>query len=592
MSEYLYGVQDGKPISIADIPVEMKGLKCGCICPECGRAFEACSLQGKVNRYFRHYSDKHTESEGAGGGAGPGCDVDWANESGLHKMAKHIIQQERKVAVPAVEVSLEKLKLGLPDHILKKLPPVFEYKKATVLNCTEVELERFISDFKPDAIAKTPDEYLIEVFARHKVPPEKVKKAAAYGAPMLEIDLSRYMEEPISYEDLRTLIVECFESREWKYHPDFEKAVECARNYFMGLPVVQEYLKKRSEREKEEQRKREEEERKARVEAIKREQRVNKLALLLQPDNYAKELARLRNDNAFMQRAAHGTPNDFLFYKQHHQIPFYIDIPITGEMVFQCDRRIWQGTIFNRYVYKRNPDKNGIKIDEVFNALTRDHHIPVDWDLTYKISLPNDGPFSDEYFLRRDVVRTYLGYLEYLGFITIGGYRKEWATVHAMRTITPPDQEAVKRLQAALQKVDTTSPFVDKLICAELQEHLCEKAEARELEVAKAKEARRKQRIEELQKRQEERREKELAQITAACEKAEQEKKQAALRIEERHRIGREEVSSCDFTVKEILRDRFGLRWVQCTSCNNIFPDSEMSSYQYRQGTCCNCSRK
>lgn len=479
MSEYLYGIRDGKPISIADIPVEMKGLRCGCICPDCGKPFEACSLQGKVNRYFRHYTEKLSDGQGNGGGTGPGCDVDWANESGLHKMAKHIIQHERKVAVPAVEVSLGKLKLGLPDHIKKGLPPVFEYKKATVLNCMEVELERFISDFKPDAIVKTPDEYLIEVFARHKVPPEKVKKAAAYGAAMLEIDLSRYMEEPISYEDLRTLIVECFESREWKFHPGSEEALKRAKEYYLAFPAVHGFLKKRAEREKEDQARQAEDERLARIEVEKKERRTNKITQLLQPENYRKELERLRNDNAFFQRAQRGTPNDFLFYRQHHQVPFYIDIPITGEMIFQCDRRIWQGTIFNRYVYKRNPEKDGINIDEVFNALTRDHQIPVDWDLTYKLYVSGENRFFDtEYFLRRDVVLSYLGYLEYLGFITIGGYRKKWATVHAMRTIIPPDQEAVKRLQAALQKVDTTSPFVDKLIRAELQEHLLPKSTA------------------------------------------------------------------------------------------------------------------
>lgn len=36
-----YGMRDGKIISIYDIPLEQRGLKCDCICPLCGMPLQA-----------------------------------------------------------------------------------------------------------------------------------------------------------------------------------------------------------------------------------------------------------------------------------------------------------------------------------------------------------------------------------------------------------------------------------------------------------------------------------------------------------------------------------------------------------------------
>ncbi|MBO5726153.1 MAG: hypothetical protein J6S00_03725, partial [Clostridia bacterium] len=387
MSEYLYGIRDGKPVSISDIPVEMAGLKCGCVCPICGRPFQACSLQGKVKRYFRH------DYEGKSLDAGNTCNVHWANESGLHKMAKHVIENERKIAVKALEIPLHILKLDLPEEIQKGLPPVFEFKKAEVLECQEVELEQSVGDFKPDVVIKAPDKYLIEIFVSHKVSEEKVIKAAAQDEPMLEIDLSSFVDEPISYEQLREIIVDSFEHREWVFHPDYAKALEAAKKHYMSFLSVQLYFQE--------------------LEA--REQKERKLTRLLKPDNYKNELTRLSNNKAFFQKAIYTAHNDFVFYREHKQVPFFVDIPITGEMIFQCDRRIWQGTIFNRWIYNRKANKkNAILIGDIFKELYTTHKIPVDWDLSCPLYIVDNEQSKKEYDLRKSVVNRYLYYLERL----------------------------------------------------------------------------------------------------------------------------------------------------------------------------------
>ena len=60
---------------------------------------------------------------------------------------------------------------------------------------------------------------------------------------------------------------------------------------------------------------------------------------MLKPENYQQALKQLRNDAAFMKAWKNRS-----FYKAGMQVPFYMDIPITGEMIFNCDRRIFHFT--------------------------------------------------------------------------------------------------------------------------------------------------------------------------------------------------------------------------------------------------------
>lgn len=75
-------------------------------------------------------------------------------------------------------------------------------------------------------------------------------------------------------------------------------------------------------------------------------------------NNYENEIKRLRNDVAFMNLFKHRS-----FYKDGMAVPFYMDIPITGEVVFDCDRRIWQSAIFDMFIYNRRLDGKENAVD-------------------------------------------------------------------------------------------------------------------------------------------------------------------------------------------------------------------------------------
>ena len=90
MAELIYGIRTtyNEVVHIEDIPKELRGLKCNCVCYRCGRTLVA--RKGDVlEHHFAHYSDP----AGTHQSGDYYCDVEKANESALHLMAKQIIAQ-------------------------------------------------------------------------------------------------------------------------------------------------------------------------------------------------------------------------------------------------------------------------------------------------------------------------------------------------------------------------------------------------------------------------------------------------------------------------------------------------------------------
>lgn len=538
MAELLYGqrIIDGESVSIDDV---LSGSDCNCICPQCKAPLVA--RKGKIREH--HFAHKGNVSD---------CNIIYANQTALHRMAKAIIAEEKKISVPAVAVPLKNIKLGrIPPGIRAKLPKTYEYRPAEILICQSVDLEKHLPGFVPDIIANSSSngEYLIEIAVTHFVDEEKKARAVEYNAPMLEIDLSRFVEEPISSDELREMLIASNKLRVWTYHPDFDEAEKQAQSYYENLQIIKDYRKQQQEKKAAERRKKEIEERQHQLQLKREELRTKRIDTLLQPQNYASELKRLRIDDTALQKVYDYNSKDFRFYKDHKQIPWFIDIPITGEMVFQRDRRIWQGIIFNRYIYGRNEEHARINTDLIFSALKDDHKIPINWDLASKFG--------------REVIRRYIWRLESLGFIATDTFPHNWCTVMARATITPPDEATAIFLQGVLEKIDLYSPDVNELITAKIRER------DEQLRIEK---------------------EKQLAQ--QRLEKEQKAKEEAAIRAKGKYNLGKEEVKNQDFNQEKQIRDRFGYRWLFCTDCNQICREDDMSSYQYAKGQCRNCSRK
>ena len=76
-----YGLRNGKIISIWDLNEEDRGLKCNCICPNCGMELQAKLGSGKKQRHFSHNNAN--------------CNVAIAQQTALHMLAKEIIEEEK-----------------------------------------------------------------------------------------------------------------------------------------------------------------------------------------------------------------------------------------------------------------------------------------------------------------------------------------------------------------------------------------------------------------------------------------------------------------------------------------------------------------
>ena len=283
---------------------------------------------------------------------------------------------------------------------------------------------------------------------------EKIEKVQKYNAAMLEIDLSSYFDDPVSRDELRDIIINKENDKHWIHYPLSDNAIKKAQHHYKNLNIVKTYLQN----------------------IAKKEAREEKIKLLFEPSNYANTLKKFRNDDEFLKKCAKiHKPYYFDFckyFKIHRSVPFFIDIPITGEMIFQCDRRIWQSIIFNRFIYGRKQDGASLNITNLFDVLKDEYHIPVDYDLTYKLPHPLDN--DEIIWLRREVIEQYTEYLEIIGFITTSynfHNKNAWATVEVKKSIKPPDKSAADKLQKVLQSVNLLSPDINRLIATAFDEN-------------------------------------------------------------------------------------------------------------------------
>lgn len=542
MAKILYGIRpfDGKVISIKDIPSEIAQRhtpEWRCVCPLCNTPLTP--KKGEENEHhFAHKGD---------------CDTEAATQTALHLMAKEIIAEARKIMVPPITVPWNEVDTnGIPTELLDEIPE-YIYRKTQILRCSNVTLEKQISNIVPDIIAETSrGKFLIEIYVTHAVDEYKKGKAEELNLPVLEIDLHDLYDlkhEAIPRQDLKEILVSDCSRTKWICCPAKKDALPNALAYYKNHETVLDYL---NEVQKEQQRKR------------NYQHACEYVSKLLQPETYAATLRTRQNDDAFYAQA-----QKFKFYSKTKEIPFFIDIPITGEMIFNCDRRIWQGKIFDRWIYNRRPDSTYICIcswnkshEGLFDALENQEHIPVDRQLRYRFPAGDVGP--SPFFPQQSVILRYIDYLNKLGFIS--NYDKQGAYVAHSHTITPPNQEYAEALQYALTQVDRLAPSIDNLIDNALTPYYSYRKYIKQQEY-----------------------EKQRADARARAEAERQAERQAE---EDRLALGKEEVKYLDFSTKERIKDSYGNDWVECTECHEIFLEKDMTEYQFSQGICRSCCRQ
>lgn len=156
-------------INEAIVPIFMvleTGLKCDCICYDCGMPLEAV-LNTRKRKHFRHSNKAN-------------CSL--SPETQLHLLAKYIIEHSREILVPGKGIA--------------------NYENPVI----EVRLGNLI----PDAIIDLGNEKLfIEIIVTNPVTLDKKQKYSESGATVLQIFLEK-TDRNLAYADLRQLVL--FES--------------------------------------------------------------------------------------------------------------------------------------------------------------------------------------------------------------------------------------------------------------------------------------------------------------------------------------------------------------------------------------------
>lgn len=180
-----YAMRDGKLLHISEVE---RGLKCNCICPGCSAPLIA--RKGKVmSNYFAH---QNTECE-------------YGAETMLHIMAKSILDKEKKVLFPDVNIEF-----GRSRKKLVSGPMLIEFDK--------VILEKRLGNVVPDVIIRTGERFvIIEILVTHKVDEEKLQKIKDAKLSALEIGLSKLDREP-SLESLRSILLDEIANKHWVYN--------------------------------------------------------------------------------------------------------------------------------------------------------------------------------------------------------------------------------------------------------------------------------------------------------------------------------------------------------------------------------------
>ena len=150
-----------------------------------------------------------------------------------------------------------------------------------------------------------------------------------------------------------------------------------------------------------------------------------------------------------------------LRFKTADEIPFFLNIPVFGEVVFNCDQRIWQTILFEKVFYQwQYDDVNSARIYCYFagcrEGLLNQKFVYI-WKKKGKVK------FSPEEDLLRCAIEEYLVHLSALGFIDIRYYFYPYSGLNHRimhRSLKPLRRNYATFLEGLLMRFpDTNSPF-------------------------------------------------------------------------------------------------------------------------------------
>ncbi len=192
--ELCYGEKDGTLLHISEVA---SGLECGCICPAC--AAPLIARKGEIRKH--HYAHHQ------------GSDDKSCLETALHRYAKQVLENEKKLLMPDVylhgclvdEIGNRHERHKLEKGVLKQLSTVtLEVQR----DCYRADAVGYIEEF---------GELDIEIRVTHEVDSVKQEKVRSLRKPMVEINMSE-LPRDASPDEIKEAVLYTAQ-REWIYNP-------------------------------------------------------------------------------------------------------------------------------------------------------------------------------------------------------------------------------------------------------------------------------------------------------------------------------------------------------------------------------------
>ena len=291
---------DGRLLHISEVP---SGLACACKCPACDTPLVARKGQ-QLEHHFAHHSLAACAT---------------ALESALHKLAKQVIADHRRVGLPAVEAVVgDEHRLVYPEMILDGI---------------DVTLEEGMDGLRPDIVARKADrELLIEVAVTHFCDDRKIALIRERELATIEIDLRGVCLDLPAVDVEAAILVSA--PRRWLYNRLVEEAEA-------------ELILEREER--------------AQEELARKERAVRAMA-----ERFVQEWRSApRGDDA--KRLTIGA-EDKLRDLSDAGILWAIDQPTGGDGSFQAGRKVWQTVVLHHIIHPRWADPP-VRVDGVLDLL-------------------------------------------------------------------------------------------------------------------------------------------------------------------------------------------------------------------------------
>lgn len=346
-----FGLRDGKLIHISEIAAEQNGLKCNCICPECGEKLVARKGNIRVH-HFAHNNENCINPL----------------ETVLHYYAKEVLAKYKKIKLPPVELEYRDYKFYNHGKDNFYYTTSIEYETIyndKMIEFDTVECEQYYGNIKPDIIVYSGNTPLfIEIAVTNFIDDEKLKKIEKIGISTLEIFLDKDDFDFYNFdkEELENTIINSTRCKFWVYNRIHEKMklkksreIECYKKleHTKHMDSLEKNQKKHIER----------------IERIKR----------YKDDKFRAD--KLIEFNISISEDPIWIKNSRELGISLNRIPEFLNIEVFGEFSINCDRRTWQSSIFNKFI----KDRKGqiIKVNNVVNWVKKYSGLKLNKDLIY-----------------------------------------------------------------------------------------------------------------------------------------------------------------------------------------------------------------